>query len=59
MMNLIFGCFGLMRHSCVAVWQTDRTGVNIYRDVRVVCICNLELIVQDSENRWIYEEKRV
>jgi len=43
-----FGCveFGLMRPFCV-VWQTDSTGLNIYRDVGVVCISNFEVIVQD------------
>lgn len=44
-----FGCveFGLMRHFCVVVWQTDSTGLNIYRDVGVVCVSNFEVVVQD------------
>lgn len=49
--------FGLMRH-CITVWQTDSTGLNIYKDVRV-CITNLEVIVQDSGNRWIYAQNSV
>jgi len=41
-----FGCveFGLMRPFCV-VWQTDSTGLNIYRDVGVVCISNFTFSV--------------
>lgn len=31
----------LIRH-CVAVCQTDSTGLSVYRDVRVVYISNLE-----------------
>lgn len=43
-----YGCveFGLMRHSCV-VWQTDSTGLSIYRDVGVICVSNSGVIVQD------------
>lgn len=27
--------FGLMKHYCVALWQTHSTGLNIYKDVRL------------------------
>lgn len=35
---------------CFVVWQTGS---------RVICVSNLEAIVQDSGDRWLYEEKRI
>lgn len=42
--------FGLIRN-CVAVWKTDSTGLNIYKNVGVVYISIV--IVQDSGNRFM------
>lgn len=55
-----FGCveFGLMRHSCGIVWWTDSTGLNIYRDVGVVCISDFEVITQDLKTDG-FMKKRV
>lgn len=39
--------FGLIRN-CVAVWQTDSTGLNIYKNVGVVYISNYS----DSSRFW-------
>ena len=51
-----FGCVdsGLMTQCRVAVWQTDSTGLNVYKDVRVVCVSNTEVTVENSGNRRIY-----
>lgn len=39
---------------CAAVWQTDSTGLHVYKDVRVVCVSTVEVTVEDSGNRGIY-----
>lgn len=51
------GCIEFGLNACV-VWQTDSSGLNIYRDVGVVCRSNFEVIVQDLKIDGFMEKRK-